>query len=62
MRLRYCPKCDVYTMKYDCPGCGSKSLGAHPARFSPVDKLSKYRLSVKKSHNLLKTQQPQQPL
>ncbi|CAO1621173.1 unnamed protein product [Jaminaea pallidilutea] len=35
---------------------------AHPARFSPDDKFSKHRVSVKKRFGILPTQLPAKPL
>ncbi|KAL6762083.1 H/ACA ribonucleoprotein complex, subunit Nop10 [Haematococcus lacustris] len=47
----------VYTMaKVDPDGNPTKS--AHPARFSPDDKFSRERITLKKRFNLLPTQQP----
>ncbi|KAJ5379012.1 H/ACA ribonucleoprotein complex subunit [Penicillium cosmopolitanum] len=46
----------VYTLKKVVDGKVSKS--AHPARFSPDDKYSRHRVTLKKRYNLLLTQQP----
>lgn len=40
-----------------CPG-GQPTSSAHPARFSPDDKFSRHRVTVKKRFGLLLTQQP----
>lgn len=37
---------------------GQPTSSAHPARFSPDDKFSRHRVTVKKRFNLLLTQQP----
>ncbi|VDN50218.1 unnamed protein product [Dracunculus medinensis] len=42
----------VYTLKKLDPE-GKETLSAHPARFSPEDKYSKYRIAVKKRFKLL---------
>ncbi|KAI9041682.1 H/ACA ribonucleoprotein complex subunit NOP10 [Aspergillus affinis] len=47
----------VYTLKkVDAQGRVTKS--AHPARFSPDDKYSRHRVTLKKRYGLLLTQQP----
>ncbi|CAI7575846.1 unnamed protein product [Penicillium manginii] len=46
----------IYTLKKVVDGKVSKS--AHPARFSPDDKYSRHRVTLKKRYNLLLTQQP----
>ncbi|OCK97352.1 ribosome biogenesis protein Nop10 [Cenococcum geophilum 1.58] len=45
----------VYTLKKVVNGEVSKS--AHPARFSPDDKYSRHRVTLKKRYGLLLTQQ-----
>lgn len=45
----------VYTLKKIIDGEVSKS--AHPARFSPDDKYSRQRVTLKKRYNLLPMQQ-----
>ncbi|XP_014487387.1 PREDICTED: H/ACA ribonucleoprotein complex subunit 3 isoform X2 [Dinoponera quadriceps] len=47
----------VYTLKKLGPD-GKPTLSAHPARFSPEDKYSRERITVKKRFKLLLTQQP----
>ncbi|XP_075709305.1 H/ACA ribonucleoprotein complex subunit 3 [Rhinoderma darwinii] len=47
----------VYTMKKVSPG-GQPTTSAHPARFSPDDKYSRHRVSIKKRFGLLLTQKP----
>ncbi|KAL3046063.1 H/ACA ribonucleoprotein complex subunit 3 [Trematomus bernacchii] len=47
----------VYTLKKST-GDGDPTSSAHPARFSPDDKFSRHRVTVKKRFNLLLTQQP----
>ena len=49
----------VYTLKNVDPS-GKPTLSAHPARFSPDDKYSKYRILLKKRFGILLTQQPTQ--
>lgn len=36
---------------------GTETISAHPARFSPEDKYSKYRVLIKKRFGVLPTQQ-----
>jgi len=45
----------VYTLKKILDGTVTKS--AHPARFSPDDKYSRHRVTLKKRYGLLLTQQ-----
>ncbi|PWY79596.1 H/ACA ribonucleo protein complex subunit 3 [Aspergillus heteromorphus CBS 117.55] len=45
----------VYTLKKVLEGTVTKS--AHPARFSPDDKYSRHRVTLKKRYGLLLTQQ-----
>nr|XP_040035694.1 H/ACA ribonucleoprotein complex subunit 3 [Gasterosteus aculeatus aculeatus] len=47
----------VYTLKKTCPA-GQPTSSAHPARFSPDDKFSRHRVTLKKRFGLLLTQQP----
>ena len=44
-----------YTLKKVLDGAITKS--AHPARFSPDDKYSRHRVTIKKRYGLLLTQQ-----
>ncbi|TQB71415.1 snoRNP complex protein [Monascus purpureus] len=46
----------IYTLKKVLNGEVTKS--AHPARFSPDDKYSRHRVTLKKRYGLLLTQQP----
>ncbi|EON63008.1 H/ACA ribonucleoprotein complex subunit 3 [Coniosporium apollinis CBS 100218] len=58
MHLMYIPDASgkrVYTLKKVLDGAVSKS--AHPARFSPDDKYSRHRVTLKKRYGLLLTQQ-----
>jgi len=41
-----CSICNKYTMKEVC-GCGSKTIIPKPLKFTPDDKLSKYRRKAK---------------
>ncbi|XP_026122248.1 H/ACA ribonucleoprotein complex subunit 3 [Carassius auratus] len=47
----------VYTLKKVDPS-GQPTSSAHPARFSPDDKFSRHRVTIKKRFGLLLTQQP----
>jgi H/ACA ribonucleoprotein complex subunit 3 len=46
----------IYTLKKVTPG-GEVTKSAHPARFSPDDKYSRHRVTLKKRYGLLMTQQ-----
>ncbi|CBF74217.1 H/ACA ribonucleoprotein complex, subunit Nop10 [Aspergillus recurvatus] len=46
----------VYTLKKVTP-TGEVTKSAHPARFSPDDKYSRHRVTLKKRYGLLLTQQ-----
>ncbi|KAB8072869.1 nucleolar RNA-binding protein [Aspergillus leporis] len=46
----------VYTLKKVTPE-GKVTKSAHPARFSPDDKYSRHRVTLKKRYGLLLTQQ-----
>jgi H/ACA ribonucleoprotein complex subunit 3 len=48
----------VYTLKKVLDGVVTKS--AHPARFSPDDKYSRHRVTLKKRYGLLLTQQKEE--
>jgi len=48
----------VYTLAKVDPE-GKPTLSAHPARFSPEDKYSRERITIKKRFGLLPTQQPE---
>ncbi len=47
----------VYTLKKLDPA-GKATASAHPARFSPDDKFSRHRVTLKRRFNLLLTQLP----
>ena len=47
----------VYTLKKLDP-LGQQTCSAHPARFSPDDKYSRHRITIKKRFKVLMTQQP----
>ncbi|XP_078042226.1 uncharacterized protein LOC144477821 [Augochlora pura] len=46
----------VYTLQKMTPS-GEASFSAHPARFSPEDKYSRERITLKRRYGLLLTQQ-----
>ncbi|KAI8887304.1 H/ACA ribonucleoprotein complex subunit 3 [Backusella circina FSU 941] len=50
----------VYTLKKTDPK-GLPTKSAHPARFSPDDKFSRQRVTIKKRYNILLTQTPARP-
>ncbi|MDD5331346.1 MAG: RNA-protein complex protein Nop10 [Candidatus Nanoarchaeia archaeon] len=46
--MLYCKKCDIYTLKENCPKCKQKTMSNKPAKFSIEDKYGKYRRIAKK--------------
>ncbi|KAH9822571.1 nucleolar RNA-binding protein [Melampsora americana] len=51
----------VYTLKKVTTE-GKVTKSAHPARFSPDDKFSRHRVTVKKRFGVLPTQLPSKPM
>lgn len=51
----------VYSLKKTSP-TGEATKSAHPARFSPDDKFSRHRVTLKKRFGCLLTQLPARPL
>ncbi|KAH9070724.1 Nop10 family nucleolar RNA-binding protein [Lactarius deliciosus] len=51
----------VYTLK-KLTDLGKITKSAHPARFSPDDKFSRHRVTIKKRHGVLLTQLPAKPM
>nr|BAV58192.1 H/ACA ribonucleoprotein complex subunit 3 [Ulva partita] len=47
----------VYTLNKEAPD-GKPTVSAHPARFSPDDKFSRERITLKKRFGILPTQRP----
>ncbi|XP_078368190.1 H/ACA ribonucleoprotein complex subunit 3-like [Oculina patagonica] len=47
----------IYTLKKSDP-LGQPTKSAHPARFSPDDKYSRHRVTLKRRFGILPTQQP----
>ncbi|WFD26636.1 snoRNP complex protein [Malassezia nana] len=45
----------IYTLK-KMTDAGQLTRSAHPARFSPDDKFSRHRITIKKRYGLLPTQ------
>ncbi|MDE4907058.1 RNA-protein complex protein Nop10 [Methanogenium marinum] len=46
-KIRRCPSDGTYTLNFSCPACGNETRTAHPARYSPQDRLGKYRRKVR---------------
>ncbi|HZX12259.1 MAG TPA: nucleolar RNA-binding Nop10p family protein [Candidatus Nanoarchaeia archaeon] len=42
-----CSFCEVYTLLKNCKSCGAETVIPKPARWSPVDRYSRYRLVYK---------------
>ncbi|KAI0830868.1 Nop10p-domain-containing protein [Trametes gibbosa] len=51
----------IYTLK-KITDSGKITKSAHPARFSPDDKFSRHRVTIKKRYGILPTQLPSKPL
>ncbi|KAF8555112.1 Nop10p-domain-containing protein, partial [Imleria badia] len=51
----------VYTLK-KMTNEGRITKSAHPARFSPDDKFSRHRVTIKKRYGVLPTQLPSKPM
>ena len=51
----------VYSLKKETP-TGEATKSAHPARFSPDDKFSRHRITLKKRFNVLPTQMEEKAL
>ncbi|EJU02781.1 Nop10 family nucleolar RNA-binding protein [Dacryopinax primogenitus] len=51
----------IYTLK-KITAVGKVTKSAHPARFSPDDKFSRHRVTIKKRCGVLLTQLPAKPL
>ncbi|KAF8314446.1 Nop10p-domain-containing protein [Clavulina sp. PMI_390] len=51
----------VYTLK-KITADGKVTKSAHPARFSPDDKFSRHRVTIKKRFGILPSQLPTKPL
>ena len=48
--IRKCSVCGEYTLRIDaCHHCGGALRNPHPAKFSPEDKYSRFRLALKLS-------------
>lgn len=52
----------VYSLKKTSVSTGEATKSAHPARFSPDDKFSRHRVTLKKRFNVLLTQTIARPL
>lgn len=46
--LMRCASCEGYTLRAACPKCGSPTVMAMPAKFSPEDRYGEYRRRLKK--------------
>lgn len=47
-RMRYCAKCDDYTLQDTCPKCKGAAKPNVPAKYSPEDHYGEYRRKLKK--------------
>ncbi|OAV88673.1 H/ACA ribonucleoprotein complex subunit 3 [Puccinia triticina 1-1 BBBD Race 1] len=64
MHLQYTFDSDrnrIYTLKKTTAE-GKVTKSAHPARFSPDDKFSRHRVTIKKRFGVLPTQLPSKPM
>ncbi|HZA42314.1 MAG TPA: RNA-protein complex protein Nop10 [Nitrososphaeraceae archaeon] len=48
--IRVCKSCSIYTLKPNCPECGSVTTNPHPPRYSPDDKYIRYRIQDRYSN------------
>ena len=48
MKLKKCSSCGKYTLKEQCPDCGTETISPRPAKFSPHDPYGKYRRQLKR--------------
>jgi len=46
--LMRCDSCRSYTLRAACPKCGSPTVMAMPAKFSPEDRYGEYRRKLKR--------------
>jgi H/ACA ribonucleoprotein complex subunit 3 len=46
--LMYCKNCKIYTLDSICSECKKSTVSKNPPRFSPQDRLGKYRRELKK--------------
>ncbi|KAF8250610.1 Nop10 family nucleolar RNA-binding protein [Wilcoxina mikolae CBS 423.85] len=51
----------IYTLK-KITASGAVTKSAHPARFSPDDKYSRHRVTLKRRYGLLLSQQEEKPM
>ena len=42
-----CPRCGAYTMGGTCSKCKEKTINPKPAKYSPDDRMGKYRREAK---------------
>tara|TARA_B100001964_G_C14262626_1_gene616787 strand:+ start:17435 stop:17602 length:168 start_codon:yes stop_codon:yes gene_type:complete len=54
MRIQYCSKCKIYTLKEKCENCSTLTIKPSPPKFSIHDKYGKYRRSLKRASWRLK--------
>ncbi len=47
MSILYCKLCDIFTLKQNCPNCKKITISTKPVKFSPEDRLGKYRRITK---------------
>jgi H/ACA ribonucleoprotein complex subunit 3 len=45
-KILRCRACGRYTLKAECPVCGSPTITTKPARFSPEDPYGRYRRAL----------------
>lgn len=54
-KIRKCAACGAYTLReVSCPRCGGVLRNPHPAKFSPDDRYSRFRLALRVSDDKLK--------
>ena len=50
--IRWCPACEIYTLKEECPKCGGRTATKAPPRYSPQDRYGKYRRMLLKEREI----------
>ncbi|MCL5101702.1 MAG: RNA-protein complex protein Nop10 [Candidatus Parvarchaeota archaeon] len=48
-RIRYCQRCDRYTLKNTCSVCGKETIINTPQKYSRDEEIAKYRRKIKRS-------------
>jgi H/ACA ribonucleoprotein complex subunit 3 len=52
--IKKCNACNRYTMLENCPVCKKPTIIPRPAKYSPEDRIGKYRLQAKIEMGIIK--------